>query len=230
MATACIIVAAGMGVRMGSRLPKALMPVAGRPMVAWSVESAVASGVVDEVVIVAPPGRLRDVEAVLGAAGDGLRVVGGGDTRAHSVANGLAAISFEAEVVLVHDAARPLASPELFRAVYEAITTGVDGAIAAVPLADTLKREGDDRTVAETVDRAGLWLAQTPQGFHVSSLRDAYERLGDDEIAKSTDCASILERAGGSVALVASGSSNLKVTLPSDVALAEYLLQAAGRA
>ncbi len=227
MATACIIVAAGIGVRMGSRLPKALMPVAGRPLVAWAIEAARASGVVDEFVIVAPRGRLRDIEAVVGAD-EHLTVVAGGETRAHSVAAGLEAISEEVEVVLVHDAARPLARPELFRAVYEALSPRVDGAIAAAPLADTLKRARPDRTIGETVDRQGLWLAQTPQCFHVAALRSAYERLDDDEISETTDCASIVERAGGTVVLVASSAANLKVTLPSDVALAEYLLVAAG--
>ena len=213
---------------MGSGLPKALLPVAGRPMLAWSVDAAMASGVVDEIVVVAPAGRLRDVEVVLGAD-ETLIVVPGGETRAHSVAAGLSAISVAAEVVLVHDAARPLASAELFRAVYEAVTPHVDGAIAAAPLADTLKRGGAAGIIEETLDRSGLWLAQTPQGFHVKSLRSAYALLTDDEVADATDCASIIERTQGSVVLVASGASNLKVTLPSDVSLAEYLLSVAGR-
>jgi 2-C-methyl-D-erythritol 4-phosphate cytidylyltransferase len=194
-------------------------------MVAWSIEAASASGIVDEIVIVAPPGRIGEVESVVGA-GETIRVVAGGQTRAHSVAAGLDALFATVEIVLVQDAARPLARPELFRSVYEAVDDRVDGAIAATPLADTVKREAPDGTIRETVDRVGLWLAQTPQGFHVDAIRQGYAQIDEVALGDITDCASVIERAGGKVGIVPSGASNLKVTLPSDVALAESLMQA----
>jgi 2-C-methyl-D-erythritol 4-phosphate cytidylyltransferase len=129
--------------------------------------------------------------------------------------------------VLVHDAARPLLTPALVAAVLDGLD-GVDGAIAASPLADTLKRAGEDMLIAGTVDRAGLWRAETPQAFHAPALRAAVaaaERAGT--LAAATDCASMVEANGGRVRIVASGAPNLKVTTPADLVVAEMLLGAA---
>lgn len=123
------------------------------------------------------------------------------------------------DVVLVHDAARPLAHPGLFTKVLDALAGGADGAVVAVPVADTLKRVGDDGTVGETVDRQGLWAVQTPQGFRLDVLRAAH--AGDPE---ATDDSSLVEAAGGRVVVVLGDRRNLKVTDPADLDLLEALV------
>jgi 2-C-methyl-D-erythritol 4-phosphate cytidylyltransferase len=223
MSTVALIVAAGAGVRMGAAVPKALMPLAGRPMLAWSLDALRASPRISLIVVVAPPGLEREVEEVAGA---GAVVVPGGASRSASVREGLRAAPGDAEVVLVHDAARPLVSTALVDAVLDAIR-GVDGAIAASPAADTLKWAGEGLVIGGTVAREGLWAAQTPQAFQAAALRAAVaaaEEAGTLDAA--TDCSSMVEAWGGRVRLVASGAPNLKVTTPADAALAEALLRA----
>ncbi|MGD9573141.1 MAG: 2-C-methyl-D-erythritol 4-phosphate cytidylyltransferase [Thermoleophilia bacterium] len=227
MPVAAILVAAGAGVRMGAPVPKALMPLAGRPMAAWSAEALVAGGVVDALVVVAPPGMEGDLEAALGPLPVPVAVVPGGASRAASVREGLAALPPGTATVLVHDAARPLVSAETVAAV-AAAAGGGDGAIAAAPVADTLKQEGADGAIDGTVPRAGLWGAQTPQGFPVAVLRAAVEAAAAaGALDAATDCASLVEAAGGRVRLVETRGPNLKVTTPADRDLAEAIL--AGR-
>jgi 2-C-methyl-D-erythritol 4-phosphate cytidylyltransferase len=217
--TAAILVAAGSGVRMGARAPKALLPLAGRPMLAWSLAALDGVGTI---VVAAPAGHEAEVRAVAGGAA----VVPGGASRAESVAAALAAVPATAEVVLVHDAARPLLTPEIVAAVIAGLDDA-DGAIAARPVADTLKRaDGRERPVVEaTVDRAPLWAAETPQAFWADVLRGAVARAeAEGRLAAATDCASLVEAAGGRVRLVATPGPHLKVTTPADLALADHLL------
>jgi 2-C-methyl-D-erythritol 4-phosphate cytidylyltransferase len=221
-----VVLAGGAGARMGAGAPKALLPLCGRPMLTWSVRAMVASPEVERVIVVAPAG----LEAQVAAALDGLAgvhaVVGGGSSRARSVRAGLAAAPDGDGAVLVHDAARPLVSPALVAAVLAGLE-GVDGAIAAAPLADTLKRAGDDLIISGTADRAGLWRAETPQAFGLGTLREAVARAdAAGTLDHATDCASLVEAAGGRVRLVASTEPNLKVTTPLDMAVAEALLAA----
>ncbi len=224
MSTTAILLAAGSGVRMGAGMPKALLPLAGRPMLMWSVDALAASDVVDEVVLVVPRGHLRETQMALGRAGSGARVVSGGASRAESVTRGLGTVPDDVERVVVHDAARPLLTPALVRSVIEALQ-GFDGAIAAAPVSDTLKRQGDDLAIAETVDRTGLWAAQTPQVFWTEVLRRAVARAqAAGSLALATDCASLVEAAGGTVRLVPAAAQNLKVTTPTDLERAEWLL------
>ena len=226
--TVAILVAAGAGVRMGAGVPKALMPLAGRPMLAWSVAALERSGRIDALVVVAPPGREDEVGAAVSTAVP-LTVVPGGDSRADSVRLGLAAAPAGAGTVLVHDAARPLLSPELVGAVLDA-AEGADGAIAAAPVVDTLKRAGEGGVIDATLPRQGLWGAQTPQAFAAAVLRGAVERAATEgALGAATDCASMVEAAGGRVRLVESGGPNLKVTTPADRALAEAVLAARAR-
>lgn len=222
MSIHAIVVAAGLGLRMGATAPKALVPLAGRPMVAWSLDALHAAGV-ERVTVVGPPGREGEMRAVVGHR---VEVVPGGSTRARSVAAGLDALPAGAARVLVHDAARPLVTAALIGMVLQALE-GADGAIAAAPLADTLKREGPPGEIRETVDRQGLWRAQTPQAFHRPVLAAAFAAADDDALDRATDCAWLVERAGGRVRLVDPGAPNLKVTTPSDLLVAEALL--AGR-
>jgi 2-C-methyl-D-erythritol 4-phosphate cytidylyltransferase len=219
-----IVVAAGAGVRMGAELPKALMELAGRPMVAWSVAALAASARVGTIVVVAPPGHVAETERALGGVAVRVRVTAGGESRAESVRAGLAAAPGEPEQVLVHDAARPLLRPELVDAVLEGLD-GAEGAVAAAPVADTLKRAGEALMVGGTVDRGDLWAAQTPQAFWTRSLRRAVDAaFAAGLLARATDCATLVEQAGGTVRLVPSLAPNLKVTTPADLAVAEALL------
>ena len=139
--TAAIVVAAGAGTRMGAGTPKALMPLAGRPLVSWAVEAVARAAAVGAVVVAGPPGRLDELAAALGRAAGEVALVPGGTSRAASVAEALRAVPEGAARVVVHDAARPLAAPGLVAAVLEALE-GVEGAIAASPVPDTLKRAG----------------------------------------------------------------------------------------
>lgn len=224
MSASAILLAAGAGVRMGAGMPKALLPLGGRPMLAWSIDAFAESEAVDELVVVVPSGHRRDTEMALGAVAQGAIVVAGGPSRAESVCNGLDALSDDAEFVLVHDAARPLITAELIDAVLAGID-GADGAIAAAPVSDTLKRQDGELCVADTVERAGLWAAQTPQGFPAAVLRDAFDRAeAEERLAAATDCASLVEAVGGTVRLVPTGAPNIKVTIPTDLEHAEWLL------
>jgi 2-C-methyl-D-erythritol 4-phosphate cytidylyltransferase len=224
MPTTAILVAAGAGVRMGASEPKALMPLGGRPMLAWSVAALATSGRVGALVVVAPPGMEGPVREAAGGAALPLTVVPGGPSRAESVREGLAAVGTDVDVVLVHDAARPLVSAELIGAVLVAVA-GADGAIAAAPVVDTLKRADRDGMIDGTVAREGLWGAQTPQAFRSEVLRAAVEAAAAaGTLARATDCASLVEAAGGRVRLVAPGAPNPKVTTPADRALAEAIL------
>ncbi len=221
-ACAAIVVAAGAGVRMGAGMPKALMPLAGRPLGAWCLDALAASEAIASIVVVAPVGHETELAHALGLEAG--QVVSGGNSRAVSVSHGLAALDPDADLVLVHDAARPLVRPELITAVIAGVGDG-DGAIAAAPLADTPKRVTDDNVITGTPSRAGLWLAQTPQVFRRAALEDAFARArAEDRLDWATDCASMVEAIEGRVVVVPSLWPNIKVTTPSDVRIAELLL------
>lgn len=217
-----VVVAGGSGSRYGR--PKQFDLLAGSPVAAWAVTAArrVSRGVV----LVAPAGQ----EAACAALGADV-VVAGGATRSASVRNGLAAVPDEVVVVLVHDAARPLASAALFEAVLEPLlaapTSGagqpVDAVICALPVADTLKRvDAEGSRVVGTVERTGLVAVQTPQAFRAEVLRRAHAGGAD-----ATDDAGLVEAMGGVVRVVPGEAHNLKVTMPADLALLEALAAAA---
>jgi 2-C-methyl-D-erythritol 4-phosphate cytidylyltransferase len=207
--TVAIIVAAGQGERFGA--PKQFLAVGEQRLVDRAV--AVAGAACDEVVLVLPEGRVWDGAPVAA-------IVAGGRTRSESVRAGLAAVASDAEIAVVHDAARPLATPELFELVIDAVRAGADAAVPALPVADTLKRVAGDRVVG-TVDRDGLVAVQTPQAFRVAALRAAH--AGDSD---ATDDAALVEAVGGTVVVVGGDPRNLKVTNVADVAVVEALLEA----
>ena len=220
------MVAGGTGTRFGGL--KQFLPLAGVPVVSWSVRAA--SVAVDGVVLVVPDGTGAGVDGIPapGTTGDAALgasiVVLGGATRTASVRAGLAVVPDDAHVIVVHDAARPLAAPTLFRAVVDAVRTGrFDGAVPVVPVSDTLKRVEGDQVVA-TVDRDGLVVVQTPQAFDAAALRSAH--AGHDD---ATDDARLLEIAGRTVGTVPGDPRNLKLTRPEDLAVAEALLAGADR-
>lgn len=225
MAVHGIIVAAGTGTRLGGSTPKQLVDLGGRPILAWSLQTFVDSGV-ESLVVVANADHAEHTASVVRTVASHARVVAGGTTRAASVRAGLAAIeSDEHDIVLVHDAARPLVTAQLVRSVIEA-TEAMGAATAAVPARDTLIR-ATGRMIESTVDRSVIHHVQTPQGFSASLLRRAHEvavAAGDDD---ATDDAGLLTRhLGVEVAIVAGEDTNLKITTPADVVVARALLEA----
>ncbi len=216
-----LIVAAGRGERLGSSRPKALVTLAGRPMLEWSVATLRAIREIEQIVVALPPDALD-------AAPDGTVAVAGGAVRSQSVREALRAsrASGAGDPVVVHDAARPLAPAALFeRALAQLRQSGVDAVIAAAPVSDTIKEVGPDRrTVQRTIDRARLWAVQTPQVFRRGALERALFEADDELLAAATDDAWLIERAGGTVEVVLSGPRNLKITTPTDLRLAELLL------
>jgi 2-C-methyl-D-erythritol 4-phosphate cytidylyltransferase len=238
LSASAVIAAAGAGQRLGAGGPKAFASVAGKPLLAWSLEAAAAASSIDAIVVAAPGGDGCERAVALIAELDGVEaeVVAGGATRAESVE---AALGWtDSDLVLVHDAARPMAKPKLFDAIVQRLerSPSADAVIAATPVADTLKRAGAHSTAAglgevpsvlETVSRADLWAAQTPQGFKVDRLREAQARAQNrGELVDATDEARLIEQAGGTVLLEPSPASNIKVTTPDDLLVAEALLSA----
>ena len=219
-----VLVAAGRGERFGGERPKAFANLAGRPLLAESLERLESSDWVEGFVVVAPPGWEEPSILLAEEIGAGKvhAVVSGGETRADSVRAGVAEVPEEGAVLLVHDAARPLLQEEVVERVVTAIGDGWDGAIPALPLADTVKL-AQGEAVVETVDRRGLFAAQTPQAFLAGSLRGALARADD-----ATDCAGLVEAAGGRVRLVEGDRRLVKVTTPADLDLVELLLGAEG--
>ncbi len=174
-----------------------------------------------DAVVVAVPPRLRARAEELLAERSEVTVVDGGETRQSSVFNALRAV--DSDEVVIHDAARPLATPELVERVRAALSS-FDGAVTALPLVDTLKKV-DGNVVVDTVDRSGLWCVQTPQAFDTELLLSAHERASEDGFA-GTDDAQLVERYGGSVAVVEGARDNLKLTFAGDLEVAEALLRA----
>jgi 2-C-methyl-D-erythritol 4-phosphate cytidylyltransferase len=213
-----LIVAAGRGERLGWDLPKALVPLSGRPMLHWSVDALREVGEVDEIVVALPADCLDQ-------APEGTVSVAGGQARSESVRAALRA-SQQGDPVIVHDAARPLAPRELFElALAEVSGPGVDAVVAAAPVSDTIKEvAADGRTVVRTLDRSRLWAVQTPQVFRRASLEAAFEQADEEALAAATDDAWLVERAGGTVRVVPWTAPNIKVTTPIELRLAEILL------
>jgi 2-C-methyl-D-erythritol 4-phosphate cytidylyltransferase len=211
---AALIVAAGGGERLGAGRPKAFVALAGRPMVEWSIDAMRAVDAIDEIVVALPPGE----RAPAGVTG-----VPGGASRSQSVRAALEAVP-DADPVVVHDAARPLVTPRLIERALAALESrAADGVVAAAPVADTVKRAGEDGGVVETLDRSRLWAVQTPQVFRRAALVRALDRP-DAILAAATDDASLVEEAGGAVHIVPGPPENLKVTEPLDLEIAELLL------
>jgi 2-C-methyl-D-erythritol 4-phosphate cytidylyltransferase len=207
-----IVVAGGSGARFGDSVPKQFLELGGVRLIDWALAAARAAcgGVVAVL-----PGTYPDASFAGGAT-----AVVGGTTRSASVRAGLAAVPGEAAVIVVHDAARPLAEPALFERVIAAVRTGADGAVPALPVADTIKRVDEDTgLVLETLDRSALRAIQTPQAFAADVLRRAHAESGE-----ATDDAALVEAAGGRVVVVEGDPANLKITRPDDLVRAENLL------
>jgi 2-C-methyl-D-erythritol 4-phosphate cytidylyltransferase len=212
-----VVVAGGSGQRFG-RL-KQFAVLVDRPVVAWAVSACrpCAAGVV----LVVPPGTAADAGAGQGPGHGADVVVDGGPTRSESVRRGLAAVPDDAEVIVVHDAVRPLASEALFRAVIAAVSSGgAGGAIPALPVSDTIKVVDSSKTVTATLDRSTLVAVQTPQAFDAALLRRAHATG-----VEATDDAALVEALGATVRVVPGDPRNLKITTPADLGTAERLLR-----
>jgi 2-C-methyl-D-erythritol 4-phosphate cytidylyltransferase len=224
---AVIIVAAGRGTRLGAP-DKVLLPLAGRPLLAYSIEAAEAADSVVETIVVAGLHTKVQVESLIDAGGwpKVRHVALGGERRQDSVEAGLRLVSAEIQVVAVHDGARPLVSPDLFEAcIAAAQQTGA--AIAAIPVADTLKRVANG-VIETTIPRDGVWAAQTPQAVRADLLREAFAFAHANRL-EVTDEAGLMEAVGVPVAIVPSTARNIKITRPEDAVVAESFLRASAR-
>jgi 2-C-methyl-D-erythritol 4-phosphate cytidylyltransferase len=226
--TIALILAAGSGQRLGADRPKALVGLAGQPLLRWSVDVLRAVAGIETIVLALPPGVPGPPELLEQPGPPSVVAVAGGAVRSESVRLALAAAGGERredELVLVHDAARPLVTVALARATIRALEAdeSIDGAIAAAPMTDTVKRVGEDGVVRETLDRSELWAVQTPQVFRRGALERALDVPGE-VLARATDDAWLVERAGGRIGVVESSRENLKVTTPHDLVVAEMLL------
>src|SRR3954454_24284243 len=212
-----LLVAAGRGERLGTGGPKAFVMLGWRPMLQWSIDALTAVDEVRRIALALPPGA----HAPAGTVG-----VPGGAARSQSVRAALRAAG-EADVVVVHDAAGRMVTPEIVQDCLDTLAAhDCDGAIAAAPVTDTIK-ESRGEEVVRTLDRTALWAVQTPQAFSRSALERAIDR-DDADIAAATDDASLVESGGGTVRLVRAPRENLKVTTPLDLRVAELLLAARG--
>ena len=220
MFVSAIIAAGGRGLRFGGTSPKQLLSLGGRPILARSVEAFAACEVISEIVVALPADLAAAPPDYLRPGHKPLRVVGGGDQRRSSVANAFAQVSDRADIVVIHDAARPLVSDDLIRrTVIAASESGA--AIAALRAHDTVKQTNGDGTITATLPRERIYLAQTPQAFRVSVLREALLLAGD-----ATDEAMLAEQAGHVVRVVEGDPRNLKITTPDDLTMAEHFVGA----
>lgn len=224
MHVTAIIAAGGRGARFGSDRPKQLLTLAGRPILQHSVEAFVRSDRIAEIVVALPPELAANPPAYLRGSRKPIHIVQGGERRQDSVAIAFARVSASAELILIHDAARPMVSAELIgRTIDAAAEHGA--AIAALQATDTVKRGNADRVIVDTLPRTEIFLAQTPQVFRTGVLRDALALARTS--AEATDEAMLAEQAGHHVRLVEGDSRNMKITTPADLESAERALQAA---
>lgn len=220
-----LIPAAGMGRRMGSDRNKLLLTLLDKPLLAWTLEAAEAATGIDWIGIMGQPVDFPDFQEILAQLNltKPVELIQGGETRQQSVYNGLQALPTDAERVLIHDGARCLATPELFERCGTALQT-CSGLIAAIPVKDTIKVVDQNGLILETPDRQQLWAAQTPQGFEVKLLEECHDQ-GRQQGWEVTDDAALFEKCGLSVHIVMGEETNLKVTTPVDLSVAEFILR-----
>jgi 2-C-methyl-D-erythritol 4-phosphate cytidylyltransferase / 2-C-methyl-D-erythritol 2,4-cyclodiphosphate synthase len=221
MFVSAIIAAGGRGQRFGGPSPKQLLSLGGRPILARSIAVFAACDLIAEIVVALPADLVAAPPPYLAGNGKPVTVVSGGESRRESVANAFARVSPRAEIVVIHDAARPFVTDDLIRRTVEAAAeTGA--AIAALRARDTVKQSNPAGVITATLPRDEIHLAQTPQAFRVAVLRDALQIAGD-----ATDEAMLAERAGHAVRVVDGDPRNLKITTPGDLTMAEHLAGAA---
>lgn len=220
-----LIPAAGMGRRMGSRCNKLLLSLLGQPLLAWTLKAAEAAESITWIGIMGQEYDFAEFEAIAQSLNltKPLQIIQGGETRQDSVYNGLQALPARAERVLIHDGARCLATPNLFDRCATELQT-CPGLIAAIPVKDTIKIVNEAHRITATPDRRQLWAAQTPQGFEVAQLKQSHH-LGREQGWQVTDDAALFEKCQLPVKIVEGEETNLKVTTPVDLAIAEFILR-----
>jgi 2-C-methyl-D-erythritol 4-phosphate cytidylyltransferase len=225
MRASAIIVAAGSGTRLGFNRPKAFVDLCGRPLLAYCLRTVAAVSAIEEAVVAIPEAMQSQARALIKEVGLEIpvKLTPGGAERQDSVRIALELTSAAAEMVIVHDAARPFATPAMFEAALAAAQR-CGGAIAAIPVADTLKRvaanSAEGRAILETVARANLWQAQTPQAYRRKLLVEAHQRAVTARIV-TTDDSNLVEDLGVQVEIVDGSALNFKITTPEDLYLAE---------
>lgn len=226
MTTVAIVLAAGEGKRMGAGCNKVFLPLAGKPVLAYSLEAFDRSPCIDGIIVV---GRVEECEKmekeflIRYPCRKLLSVTAGGATRQQSVWQGLQLLPAHCTKVAIHDGARPLVTAAIIERVLKAVTAAA-GAIAAVPVKDTIKQADVNGFVTATPDRSTLWAIQTPQAFDRSQLVKCYAQAQKEQYT-GTDDASLVERYGGSVQVVQGSYQNIKITTPEDIPVAVALLQ-----
>lgn len=218
-----LIVAAGRGERLGSGRPKALVTVAGRPMLEWSVDALRQVTAVSQIVVALPADALD-------CAPPGTVAVCGGTVRSESVAAALGAADPDGDPVIVHDAARPLVTPGLFQSALDELeSSGADAVVTAAPVTDTIKQAvKGGLEVERTLDRRRLWAVQTPQVFRRESLAREVVGAAPERLAEATDDAWLIEQTGGRVMVLPAPADNLKITTLHDLHVAELVLARRG--
>ena len=215
MGCGAVIVGAGQGLRLGFNFPKAFVLLKSKPLFEYSLKVFLEHPKISEIVLVVPPDK-KDIVLPLRC-----KAVAGGSTRQESVFNGLKTLSPDCQRVLVHDAARPFISKAILDRLLEPLERGI-ASIAAWPVSDTVKAT-EGKKIIKTIDRQNLWIAQTPQAFPISILKEALAKARADNFV-GTDEASLVERLGISVQVVLGDAANIKITSPEDLILAEALL------
>ncbi|HIK04304.1 MAG TPA: 2-C-methyl-D-erythritol 4-phosphate cytidylyltransferase [Trichormus sp. M33_DOE_039] len=223
-----LIPAAGVGKRMGSQRNKLLLQVRSQSILAWTLLAAQAAQEITWIGIISQPTDWPEFKEILAnlQLTKPVELIIGGATRQESVYNGLQALPTEAQQVLIHDGARCLVTPDLFNACAQAIRQ-CSGLIAAVPVKDTIKVVDGNGIIQSTPDRSYLWAAQTPQGFNVQLLKQCHAE-GISQGWEVTDDAALFEKCGIEVQIVAGEETNLKITTPQDLAIAEFILSSRG--
>ncbi len=217
-----LIAAAGSGRRMGATRNKLLLPLSGQPVLAWTLQAALAAETIHWIGIIGQEIDRSEILTLVEGAPKPVAWITGGDSRQESVERGLAGLPDEAEHVLIHDGARCLASPDLFNRCSDAVLSG-KAVIAATPVTDTIKRVDASGVITTTPNRAELWAAQTPQAFAVNELRQGHREARANDWTV-TDDASLYERLGWPVNVLDAGPSNIKVTTPFDLTVAAAVL------
>ena len=207
---------------MGANCNKLLLDVAGRPVLAWTLDSACAADSIDWIGVVGQPYDKPAIKPLIEDCSKAIKWIDGGKTRQESVMRGISALPSNAKHVLIHDGARCLVEPRFIDECAKSVLRG-EAIVAATPVIDTIKRVNDEGLISGTPNRSELWAAQTPQGFSVPDLKKAHS----EAIKKQwtvTDDASLYERLGWPVRIMKSEPSNLKVTTPFDLLIAEALI------
>ena len=222
MKVSAIIPAAGLGIRMGSNVPKQFLLLGGKPILHYTLSALNRCSIVDEIVLVVSENEIAKAQQEIQNSHPKVtKVIAGGKERQDSVGNGLQSLDSETDIVVIHDGVRPFVSPDLIRETVEA-ARDFGAAITAIPVSDTIKKVNKEGLVEHTVDRGGLWRVQTPQTFQVSLLKEAFKKAQADNFY-GTDESSLIEYLGREVKVVPGSEFNIKITRSEDLVLGEAI-------